>query len=52
MRNDCKTETIKAMIETTLSEKDKLYFIQSYLLGWTSEEQMQRVIRNNTKAGA
>lgn len=52
MLHDCKTETIKAMIETTLSEKDKLYFIQSYLLGWTSEEQMQRVIRNNTKAEA
>ncbi len=52
MMHDCKTETIKALLETTLSEKDKLYFIQSYVLGWTSEEQMQRMIRNNTKAEA
>ena len=50
--HDCKTETIRGVLDATLSEKDKLYFIQSYLLGWTTEEQMQRVIRINTKAEA
>lgn len=50
--HDCKTETIKSLLETTLSEKDKLSLIKLYVLGWTSEEQLQRIIHNNTKPEA
>lgn len=41
---DCKCSTIEAMLHTIHNEETKLYFIQSYLLGWTSEEQMQAII--------
>lgn len=27
----------------TFSEEDKLYFIQSYLLGWTSEDYIHNI---------
>lgn len=42
--HDCKCSTIEAMLHTIHNEETKLYFIQSYLLGWTSEEQMQGII--------
>lgn len=42
--HDCKCETIEAMLHTIHNDETKLYFIKSYLLGWTSEEQMQGII--------
>ena len=44
MNHNCKCETIEAMLHTCHSDDTKIYFIQSYLLGWTSEEQMQAII--------
>ena len=48
MKHNCKIETIEAILQTTFSDEDKIYFIQSYLLGWTSEDNIQGIIERNS----
>ena len=43
-KHNCKVDTIKNLCNTTLSDDDKLYYIQSYLLGWIDEREMRRLI--------
>ena len=41
-----KTETIDAIInKTNLDEFEKLYLIKSYMLHWSGEEDVQRIIK-------
>lgn len=40
-------EIIKGILNTRLKDEQKIYFIQSYLLNWTDEEEMKRIIERN-----
>jgi imidazoleglycerol phosphate synthase glutamine amidotransferase subunit HisH len=40
-------EIIKGILNTQLKDEQKIYFIQSYLLNWTDEEEMKRIIESN-----
>ena len=42
-------ELIGKILDTTLSDSDKVYYIQSYLLHWTTAEKIKEVIANNQK---
>ena len=47
---DKKTTIIQEVLDwRTKSEEDKLYFIKSYMLGWTSEEQIHRITDSDTE---
>lgn len=48
---DKKTTIIQEVLDwRTKSEEDKLYFIKSYMLGWTSEEQIHRITSSDAEA--
>ena len=40
-------EIIKGILDTQFSDDIKIYFSQSYLLNWTDEEEMKRIIERN-----
>ena len=48
MKTDCttKAEIIQGILNTTLDDESKIYFIQSYLLGWINEAYMLDLIKH------
>ena len=43
-----KLSTVKAIVDCAgLTERDKLFNIKSYLLGWTSDETALRIVESN-----
>ena len=48
MKTDCKTkvEIIEGILNTTLGDEDKIYYIQSYLLGWVTERYLSDLIEH------
>lgn len=45
-----KLSTVKKIVECTgMSEAEKLNLIQSYLLGWTDEDSVVRIVKANNR---
>ena len=40
-----KTEVIQTVLDSALSEDNKMYWIQSYLLHWVTEDEVLEVIK-------
>lgn len=41
---NCKVDTIRQILDTSLSDEDKLYFMRAYLDGHLKEEHIQMLI--------
>lgn len=41
-------DSVYEILNSDLTDQWKLYWIQSYLLGWTSEEQISEIVKERT----